>query len=135
MAWHACIRLVEMAVRTRMRRSGARQGSLLVLALLAATACGTSTASESSVPSHVPVEFRHACGHPHARVEVRAIPVTVRHADCDLTGVQISYKTYGGAYVPRRPNEDYGLSSGLQISTNDSMDVTVRANGPLGDQQ
>src|SRR3954453_18581263 len=33
-----------------------------VLALLAATACGTSTASESSVPSHVPVEFRHACG-------------------------------------------------------------------------
>ncbi|HEU0238152.1 MAG TPA: hypothetical protein VFR11_02580 [Micromonosporaceae bacterium] len=39
----------------------------------------------------MPAEFRAACGHPGRTVVVQRVPVTVRHADCDLTGVTIRY--------------------------------------------
>jgi hypothetical protein len=57
----------------------------------------------SRAPKAVPPEFRPACGHPGAHVTVRQVPVTVRHAACDLTGVALSYPGNGGATVPRTP--------------------------------
>jgi len=68
--------------------------SLLVLLAGCATpaAAGqTKPAGAGGVPASVPVEFRAACGHPGALVTVKQAPVTVAHADCDLTGVTIAY--------------------------------------------
>jgi len=39
----------------------------------------------------VAAEFVPACGQPGATVVVLAVPVTVRHADCDLVGVELHY--------------------------------------------
>ena len=47
----------------------------------------------------VPPEFWAACGKPGSSVEVKRVPVTVRHADCDLTGVYLSYGDVGGVRV------------------------------------
>ncbi len=66
---------------------------LAVAVLLLAGGCAKAQspgAPALSVPQ-VPVEFQAACGQPGAKVTVTAVPVTVRHADCDLTGVQIAY--------------------------------------------
>ena len=52
-------------------------------------------------PASVPPEFRAACGHSGATVKVRKVPVTIRHADCDLTGVTLRYGN-AGARVPVR---------------------------------
>ena len=43
----------------------------------------------------VPPEFWAACGRPGSRVEVQSVPVTVRQADCDLSGVTLSYRGAG----------------------------------------
>jgi hypothetical protein len=53
-------------------------------------------------PSGVPVEFRHACGRPGSHVVVRHLPVTISHAACDLTGVDVGtvHNAAGRAYVP-----------------------------------
>jgi len=48
----------------------------------------------------VPQEFWAACGKPGRTVEVKSVPVTVRHADCDLTGVSLVYRGLGGVVVP-----------------------------------
>jgi hypothetical protein len=68
------------------------------LAAVSIAACGSSLASPRPA---IPPEFKKACGHPGAHVAVRRVPVTISHAKCDLTGVVISYRDYGGATVPR----------------------------------
>jgi hypothetical protein len=65
-------------------------------------------------------------------VTVRKVPVTIRHADCDLTGVVISYPRYGGATVPRGSG-GIGTSSGFTLVVHPgTLDVTVNATGPPG---
>ena len=80
----------------------------------------------------IPPEFRAACGHPGASVTVRKVPVTIPHAGCDLTGVAISYRGYGGATVPRSSGS-IGTSSGFTLVVHPgTLDVTVNATGPPG---
>ena len=59
---------------------------------------GSPAASPSPTASPrpgVPQEFWAACGKPGSRVEVKSVPVTVRHADCDLTGVTLAHDGVG----------------------------------------
>jgi hypothetical protein len=80
----------------------------------------------------VPPEFRPACGHPGAHVTVRQVPVTVRHAACDLTGVALSYPGHGGGTVPRTPG-GIGNSKGFRLSVDPrTLDVTVEVTGSPG---
>jgi hypothetical protein len=102
----------------------------LALAVAALAACGSSPLNNRSA---VPPEFRAACGHPGALVTVRRVPVTVAHADCDLTGVVISYPGYGGATVPRSGGIGIGNSFGLTLTIHAvTLDVTVDATGVPG---
>jgi hypothetical protein len=82
----------------------------------------------------VPPEFRAACGHPGAQVEVRKVPVTVSHAACDLTGVAISYQNRGGATVPHGGGgTSIGNSDGFELAVHSgSLDVTITVTGPHG---
>jgi hypothetical protein len=81
----------------------------------------------------VPPEFRAACGHPGAQVEVRKVPVTISHAACDLTGVAISYQNRGGATVPRGGGTSIGNSDGFELAVHSSsLDVTITVTGPHG---
>ena len=99
---------------------------------LLALATALSACSSSPDMSAVPKEFRAVCGHAGSHVEVEQVPVTVKHSDCDLTGVQVTYRDYGGAYVPNVG--EVGVSTGLLISVNPrSGDVTITApKGPPG---
>lgn len=83
--------------------------------------------------SSVPLEFRSACGHPGAHVVVRRVPITIRHADCDLTGVTVSYKRHGGAVVGEQPG-GVGSSGGFSMVIHrHTLDVTVDSRkGPAG---
>lgn len=86
----------------------------------------------SPSPVWVPPEFRPACGHPGAHVEVTKVPVTVRHAVCDLTGVLITYKDYGGAYVSIKGGS-ISNSSGFTLTVDPrTEDVTIDATGVPG---
>lgn len=85
-------------------------------------------------PNQVPPEFRAACGHPGATVHVRHVPVAVRHAQCNLTGVSLSYRNCGGAVVGNKPGGVTGNFDGTSRSGefslgvhNGSLDVTVDA--------
>lgn len=112
-----------------MRFGGLPAGvALAVTALL--TACAATT---NGTPAAVPSEFQSACGHPGAKVHVRKVPVTVSHDRCDLTGVQITYRNYGGAYVSKKPGV-IATSSGFTLTVQPgSLDVTVDApSGPPG---
>ena len=83
--------------------------------------------------SAVPPEFRPACGHPGAKVVVREVPVTVKHADCDLTGVVISYPGRGGAAVPAEGGVTIGNSIGFKLSVHSgTLDVTITVTGSAG---
>ena len=110
-----------------------------IVAPVIISGCGNTGSSDTikvgNGLSSVPPEFRPACGHPGAHVEVRHVPVTVRHADCDLTGVGLSYKKYGGAYVTIRSG-GIGNSSGFTLTVHPgSQDVTVSVQGgPPGNQ-
>lgn len=118
-----------------------KQLAVLVLAAAAVAGC-TSTAPPSAAPSThtpapapapaVPAEFRPACGHPGAQVEVRKVPVTIRHATCDLTGVAVSYRNRGGGTVPASPG---GIANSdgfaLEVHTG-SLNVTITVTGPPG---
>lgn len=96
-------------------------------------ACGSPGASGHPA---VPPEFRPACGHPGIQVVVRKVPVTVRHADCDLTGAAISYPGRGGATVPRDGGVTIGNSNGLKLTVHaGTLDVTVDLTGPPGNAQ
>jgi len=107
-----------------------RVGYLAVLVSCLA-ACGGSPAAPRSA---VPAEFRAACGHPGAHVMVRKVPVTVSHAACDLTGVLVTYRDYGGGYVPRGQGgtamgNSFGFTMTIQAG---SLDVTINATGVPG---
>ena len=82
----------------------------------------------------IPPEFRAACGHPGAQVEVRKVPVTISHAACDLTGVAISYRNRGGATVPHGGGgTGIGNSDGFELTVHPgSLDVTITVTGPHG---
>jgi len=61
-------------------------------------------------------------------VEVRKVPVTVSHAACDLTGVAISYRDFGGATVPHGGGTSIGTSNGFVLTVHSgSLDVTITA--------
>jgi hypothetical protein len=113
---------------------------LAVLIFAAAVAgCATATPPPATAPpatglsatpsSVVPAEFRAACGHPGAQVEVRKVPVTISHAACDLTGVAISYRDFGGATVPHGGGgTGIGNSNGFELTVHPgSLDVTIIA--------
>ena len=109
--------------------------AVLVLAAAAVAGC-VSTAPPSATPSMhtpaVPAEFRAACGHPGASVEVRKVPVTIRHAACDLTGVAVSYRNRGGAAVPPSAG-GIANSDGFELTVHPgSLDVTITVTGPHG---
>ena len=112
-------------------RTAQVQAVITVFALMAVAiaACGTPRPSSRTA---TPPEFRPACGHPGAHVRVRKVPVTVRHADCNLTGVIITYRRYGGAAVPG-DGTSVGTSSGFTLTVHPgTLDVTVNATGPPG---
>ncbi len=101
----------------------------LALTAVATAACGTSRPLPRTV---IPPEFAAACGHPGSHVRVRNVPVTIRHADCDLTGVVITYRGYGGATVPSG-SSSVGTSSGFTLTIHPgTLDVTVNAAGAPG---
>jgi len=81
----------------------------------------------------VPPEFHPACGRPGSHVTVRQVPVTVRHAACDLTGVALSFPGHGGATVPARPGSAIGNSQGFQVTVDSrTRDVTITVTGTAG---
>ncbi|HKE66552.1 MAG TPA: hypothetical protein VKB59_18135 [Micromonosporaceae bacterium] len=97
-------------------------------------ASATGPALAASTSGAVPAEFRAACGHPGKTVVVQRVPVTVRHADCDLTGVTVRYG-HASADVPTpgltaaatvdlvAPD---GQPTEIQVATDaDTLDVTV----------
>ena len=92
------------------------------------------SASPSAARPAIPPEFRAACGHPGAQVEVRKVPVTISHAACDLTGVAISYRNRGGATVPHGGGgTGIGNSDGFELTVHPgSLDVTITVTGPHG---
>jgi hypothetical protein len=111
--------------------------AVLVLALTAGAVAGCASAAPSAPPAArpaIPPEFRDACGHPGANVEVRKVPVTISHAACDLTGVAISYRNRGGATVPHGGGgTGIGNSDGFELTVHPgSLDVTITVTGPHG---
>jgi hypothetical protein len=122
-------------------------GPALVLVLAAAAVAGCASAppsatrpASSAPPASpaagpaIPPEFRAACGHPGAQVEVRTVPVTISHAACDLTGVAISYRNRGGATIPHGGGgTGIGNSDGFELTVHPgSLDVTITVTGPHG---
>jgi hypothetical protein len=123
--------------------------AILVLVLAAAAVAGCASApppapaappaspaspAPSAARPAIPPEFRAACGHPGAQVEVRRVPVTISHAACDLTGVAVSYRNRGGATVPRNGGgTGIGNSDGFELTVHPgSLDVTITVTGPHG---
>ena len=114
-----------------------RMGVLVLVLVLAAAAVAGCASAPSTLPAvrpAIPPEFRAACGHPGAKVEVRTVPVTISHAACDLTGVAISYRDFGGATVPRGGGgTGIGNSDGFELTVHSgSLDVTITVTGPHG---
>jgi hypothetical protein len=118
--------------------------AILVLVLAAAAVAGCASApptpptappaspAPSAARPAIPPEFRAACGHPGAQVEVRRVPVTISHAACDLTGVAVSYRNRGGATVPHSAG-GIGNSDGFELTVDPgSLDVTITVTGPHG---
>ena len=110
---------------------------VLVLVLAAGSVAGCASAAPpapSAARLAIPPEFRAACGHPGAKVEVRKVPVTISHAACDLTGVAISYPNRGGATVPHGGGgTGIGNSFGFELTVHPgSLDVTITVTGPAG---
>ena len=106
---------------------------VLVLAAAAVAGCASAPSAPPTVRPAIPPEFRAACGHPGAKVEVRTVPVTISHAACDLAGVAISYRNRGGATVPHGGGTSIGNSSGFELTVHPgSLDVTITVTGPAG---
>jgi hypothetical protein len=112
--------------------------AVLILAAAAVAGCASAApkpanspkpAIPTAIPTAIPAEFRAACGHPGAQVEVRKVPVTISHAACDLTGVAISYRDFGGATVPHGGGgTGIGNSNGFELTVHSgSLDVTITA--------
>jgi hypothetical protein len=111
--------------------------AVLALVLAAGAVAGCASAAPpttSAARPAIPPEFRAACGHPGAKVEVRKVPVTISHAACDLTGVAISYRNRGGAAVPHGGGgTGVGNSFGFELTVHPgSLDVTITVTGPAG---
>ena len=111
--------------------------AVLVLVLAASAVAGCASAAPPAPPAArpvIPAEFRAACGHPGATVEVRKVPVTISHSACDLTGVAISYRNRGGATVPHGGGgTGIGNSDGFELTVHSgSLDVTITVTGPHG---
>ena len=117
--------------------------AVLVLVLAAGAVAGCASAAPQASPASpaapaarpaIPPEFRAACGHPGAQVEVHTVPVTISHAACDLTGVAISYRNRGGATVPHGGGgTGIGNSDGFELTVHPgSLDVTITVTGPAG---
>ena len=114
--------------------------AVLALVLAAGAVAGCASAAPPTPPAPpaarpaIPPEFRAACGHPGARVEVRKVPVTISHSACDLTGVAISYRNRGGATVPHGGGgTGIGNSDGFELTVHSgSLDVTITVTGPHG---
>jgi hypothetical protein len=87
--------------------------------------------STVSTGGAVPAEFRAACGHPGRTVVVRHVPVTVRHADCDLTGVTIRYGL-AGAMVPK-PGDGAGTVVDVVAPTTEPTEIYVESAVGSGD--
>ena|SRR5690348_1455777 len=113
--------------------------AIIIIALAAAStaACSSSPPSLASVPA----AFRHACGHPGAKVTVTHLPVTIKHSVCDLTGVSIRVRGGIGADVPAPGEGVTGFAdpapggSGSEISVTvakDTRDVTITGTLPGG---
>lgn len=103
----------------------------LVVGLASVTIASCSSTSGHTARSHVPREFRAACGHPGSHVQVKHVPVVVRHADCDLTGVVVSYRNYGGAVVSDA--DSVTLSTGMTVSVapgTSDVRITAPRSGP-----
>jgi hypothetical protein len=112
-------------------RTALMRAAITVFALMAVAIAACSTSRPSSRAA-IPPEFRAACGHPGSHVRVRKVPVTVRHADCDLTGVVITYRRYGGATVPG-DGTSVGTGTGFTLTVHPgTLDVTINATGPPG---
>jgi hypothetical protein len=115
---------------------------VLVLAAGAVAGCASASPPAAQPPAAqppaarpaIPPEFRAACGHPGAQVEVRKVPVTISHAACDLTGVAVSYRNRGGATIPHGGGgTGIGNSDGFELSVHPgSLDVTITVTGPHG---
>ena len=106
-----------------------RTRSILVTsaaAIFGVVACGSS---QHAATSPVPSEFLSACGHPGAPVTVTRLPVTVRHADCDLTGVVIRYGETG-VTVPDRGMEAGAIADDF---TSGGTAVFARVDANTGD--
>jgi hypothetical protein len=112
-----------------------KQLTVLILAAAAVAGCASTappSATASTQAPAIPAEFRAACGDPGAQVEVRKVPVTIRHAACDLTGVAVSYRNRGGATVPSSPG-GIGNSDGFDLEVRSgSLDVIITVTGPHG---
>jgi hypothetical protein len=112
---------------------------LVAAALLALGGCAKGAAAArtplAGVPavdmSRVPAEFRAACGRPGADVTVKTVPVTVRHADCDLTGVRITYGL-AGAYVPK-PGTSASTVVDTLVATTDPTTITITVDAATQD--
>jgi hypothetical protein len=62
--------------------------------LSAASACNASHPDEKPA-APLPSVVRTACGHPGSTIILEQLPMTIRHRDCDLTGVQVRYGMTG----------------------------------------
>ncbi len=65
----------------------------------------------------LPTDLFRACGHPRARVALRAVPVNVSATRCDLTGVECTY---------------LGLT--VTVPVKGSATQIAHADGPIGSQ-
>lgn len=105
----------------------------LLVALAVASCTGISGGDECGAnaacgvpPDAVPEEFRDACGSPGSIVEVRSQTVTVKHADCDLTGVTLRRNGVGAVVPPA--GQGVSNSGGIAIMTESvTNDVTFTA--------
>jgi hypothetical protein len=125
---------------TKPGTSARNPAALIIIALAAAStaACSSSSPSLASVPA----AFRHVCGHPGARVTVTAarLPVTIKHSDCDLTGVSVTVPGGMGAAVPESggvtanwDGTDSAHTGSLTVSVADgTRDVTITGDLPAG---
>jgi hypothetical protein len=89
----------------------------------------TATAQPSDA-SAVPEEFRAACGKPGSKVVTERLEVTIKHADCDLTGVTIVNQDRGGVV----PEPGVGFATeGVTIEVDENTgDVSFTAEAEVG---
>lgn len=98
----------------------------------AAAEPATPSPTESQATAGVPEEFEAACGKPGSRVVTERLEVTIKHSDCDLTGV-IIVNQGRGLTVPE-PGFGSGASSGVTIEVDeDTRDVTFTAEAEVAD--